>query len=75
MVCASARSGRPRLAQIRAASASAAYPPRLANWSSSWPYRRISFSSALSSSCDLELLHLGEQGVQPAGGQHPVAGR
>ena len=64
----------PRLAQIRAASASAAYPPSAANWSSSAPYRRTSRSSASSASSHLELLHLGQQRVQAAGGEHPVAG-
>ena len=51
MVWASTRSGSPRLAQIRAASASAAYPPREANWSSSAPYRRTSLSSGETASC------------------------
>src|SRR5919112_90986 len=57
MVCASTRSGRPRFAQIRAASASATDP--------------LLVRALLQ--LHLELLHLGEQRVQAPSGQHPVA--
>ena len=74
MVWASTRSGRPRLAQIRAASASAAYPPRPANWSSSGAVPADQLLVGVLGQLGLELVHLGQQRVQAAGGEHPVAG-
>ena len=75
---ASTRSGSPRPAAIRAASASAAYPPGAGNSVSSRAYRRIAFSRgcvvlpmAIRFSVARSVVH---DRVEAAGGQHPVAG-
>ena len=74
MVWASTRSGRPRLAQIRAASASAAYPPSAGELVLQRAVAADQLVVGVVAELRLELLHLGEQRVQAAGGQHPVAG-
>ena len=72
----STRSGSPRCEQIRAASASAAYPPSAAKRSSSWPYRRTSASFSCSSASRMaDRGQLAQDAVQAAGGQHPVCQR